>query len=108
MKCLYNMGLKKYNTEEERLEAKRLANKKYRENNKGKIKNKNIKYITENKEKIKENSKKYYEKNKILIKDKYDKSKELNKQEKLKELWKPTRYKSAKSKSTGLQNSFKN
>lgn len=77
------MGLKKYNTEEERLEAKRLANKKYRENNKEKIKNKNIKYITGNKEKIKEISKKYYEKNKILIKSRYNKTKELKRQEKL-------------------------
>lgn len=77
------MGLKKYNTDEERLEAKRVSNKRYRENNKEKIKNKNAKYVIENKEKINEKSKTYYISNKNKKIEYYNKTKELTKEQKL-------------------------
>jgi hypothetical protein len=56
---------KKYKTEEERKEARRLYNKKWYEENKEKVRKRHKKYRQNNKEKIRERDRKYREKEKV-------------------------------------------
>jgi len=75
---------KKYKTEEERKEARRVYMKKYRQENKEKISQQKKEYREGNKEKLKEYKKKYRQENKEKIKEWEEKNKEKRKEYKKK------------------------